>query len=387
VALAMAEALEVMKRHRASRAGSDAAQSEVGDGTSEVLASSSRPSVPCVGLQEGVKAFWKCGLCKRPRDTENRNAFARPGSMFLVFKEPEKPESNCISCISYRRTVLPGESLEDIKATLAKSEEAQKALTADVELYEDRLEESAKSGGRARVRNFKSEACPPIIVRSKTTSSKGARMMVPNFWPEDVYTREYGKKLDESIIEVYVYKGVTYRGAYLSAKDHPPVDGTLLMNDSEDTILEKEQEIARSGVAKKGQVQKVHAKLQKEMASGITSTKGEDGTMRHKLKVPNKKSLVAHVSDETSCSEVDWKATLRGPTDTAACTNSAGDGSAGPKVKKQKVEKTIEKKGKAASPVKQPVAKQAPPTLNNKKLVCPYFIFLKLYFLYKIVFN
>ena len=186
---------------------SKSASWEVGSQASLHSSGSSRPSKSASGggvdgdLPAGVCPHWCCPACKRDRLQSNRNPKTRKGKL-LVFHKPLDEFSWCLSCHNYSRGSCKGEVKSDITRTLNGSTGAQQQWNKGIDDYEDALETSA--GGRVTKMSERFPA--PTIIKAVKKSTHDAQMMLPNFWPEDVYVRAKQHPVPEEAGEVQLQR-------------------------------------------------------------------------------------------------------------------------------------------------------------------------------------
>ncbi len=108
---------------------------------------------------------------------------ARKGKKTLDFVRPLKPDSPCLSCHNLARGCCKGHPLSDIITTLNGSDEKQAQWNRELETYEEALDESPSG----RVSKMDVKFKPLVIITAFKESSRNARMVLPSFWPADVW--------------------------------------------------------------------------------------------------------------------------------------------------------------------------------------------------------
>ena len=141
-------------------------------------------------------------------------------------------------------------------------------------------------------------ATSPVILKVLKTSGCKAQMLLPNFWPTDVYKKKFKKEFLEVDLEDYEYKGVTYKGCYLDGGEFPPISGCILMSTHEKSEGVKEQEVGNSAVGQKGHVEKLWGQVEAATNSRATATANEDGAVKHSIAKPTR-TLKRLFSDES----------------------------------------------------------------------------------------
>ena len=237
-------------------------------------------------LPPGVSPNWACPLCTRSRTSINKVPLKRK-CKFLPFTKPLKDYSLCLSCHNYSRGACKGFSVAEIKASLDASGEKRNHWKANIEAYEADLESSVGD----RVSRQASKYSPPTIIKAFTTSEHSAKLVLPNFWPEEVYVRIKGEDLPEELRSTYTYKGKDLVGAYLDPLQHPPAAGVIIRSDVERSGVEKEQTLGSSDTApSKKHLSELWQKAQASTSRSATTEKLESGTVKHGVKV-TKRSL------------------------------------------------------------------------------------------------
>lgn len=157
----------------------------------------------------------------------------------------------------------------DIATNLQASAGKRAEWLAGVIAYEKELE---ASGGR--VSKMEKKFKPPVIIKGFRLQTHRARMILPNFWPEDVYKKAKGCEVPADIRDSYTFKGTQLFGCYLDPHAHPAIAGVITLAEVEETGFGKEQEIANTSTPfEKGRAKEVWQALQ---ADGSHTVATED---------------------------------------------------------------------------------------------------------------
>ena len=169
-----------------------------------------------------------------------------------------------------------------------------------------------------------------MIVSVTKDSSHSAKMVLPNFWPEDVYKRVKGQDIAEADKATYDFKGSVYTGIYLDPIAHPPAVGVIILSEEEKTGVRKTQEVGNSSeMFAKGATKRLWSDLQQQSGVVAETKVGEDGSVAYGIK-SNKRSLARHIS-ESSSNECDWMDTISmvGASSTSSAAGAAAAVAAG----------------------------------------------------------
>ena len=223
----------------------------------------------------------------------------------MLFVKPECEESWCMSCHNYSRGTCKGKLKKDIVASLSSDDDKQKQWDSEIVDYESALEQSEKG----RVTKMQDRFRPPVIVSVTKDSSHSAKMVLPHFWPEDVYKRVKGQDIAEADKATYEFKGSVYAGIFLDPVAHPPAVGVIILSEEEKTGVQKTQEVGNSSeMFAKGATKRLWSDLQQQSGVVAETKVGEDGSVAYGIK-SNKRSLARNIS-ESSSNECDWKDTI-----------------------------------------------------------------------------
>jgi len=158
-------------------------------------------------LPDGISPEWFCFLCKRTRLEVSHNPKARPGLTLLSFaKETER--SPCLSCFNYCRGALRGEPFTNIELNLKDQTKFDK-YSQQIKWYEEELEK-----GNGRVVRLEQRASPPQVISLLNEIGQKATLVMPAFWPCDIFEGRYGKPIPDSQIAIFNYRGADVKGLY-----------------------------------------------------------------------------------------------------------------------------------------------------------------------------